>query len=212
MRTPTLIALLSADATPPRPIAPRLLLRAGAGLLLAAVVLLMLVLGIRPDLRAALDDPVTRMKWLLPLAVALPALYAALRMTRPQEHAVPARWLAVLIGGGALLWWLVAAISAAPGTLWPDMRGNSAIQCLISITLFGLLPLFPGLRVLAEGASPAPARSGAMLGLACGGLAACVYALHCNEDLPLFFLTWYGIGILIVATVGALAGRRMLRW
>lgn len=211
MQTDSLISLLSADDTPPRPIRSRLLLQAGLGLLASAAIALSL-LGIRPDLIAALGDPVTLMKWLLPLAAGLPALYVALRLTRPQVRFVPLQVVSVLIGCAALGWLLVAAMTAVPGTLWPGMRGNTAMICVTSVALIGVVPLYFGLRILKDGASTSPARSGAMLGLASGGLAAALYALHCNEDAPLFFLTWYGIGMLILTAIGALAGRRVLRW
>lgn len=212
MRTDRLISILAADDTPTRPIAPRLLLQAGAGLL-AAGVLALSFLGIRADLGAALADPVTLMKWLLPLAAGLPALRAALRLTRPQTGHGPAQIrLPLLVGGVALLWLVASGLSAATGTLWPQMRGGTATTCLTTVTLIGLVPLAVGLRVLRTGASPAPALSGAMLGLGSGGLAAAFYAMHCNQDSPLFFLTWYSLGILGLTVLGALAGSRLLRW
>ncbi|MCF3973166.1 NrsF family protein [Paracoccus salsus] len=211
MRTDDLVALLGADDTPPRPIAPRLMAHAGVGLAGSAAVALG-VLGIRPDLLAALADPVTLMKWVLPLAAALPALRAALRLARPQVRSAPAQWLSVTVALMAMLWLVLAAVSAPPGALWPQIRGSTALICLTSVTLVGIVPLVVGLRILSEGASTAPARSGALLGLASGGLAAAIYALHCDEDAPLFFLTWYSLGIMIVTALGALMARRMLRW
>ena len=53
---------------------------------------------------------------------------------------------------------------------------------------------------------------GRLAGLASGGLATAIYALHCTEDNPLFFVTWYGLAILLMAGVGALCGRWVLRW
>ena len=38
------------------------------------------------------------------------------------------------------------------------------------------------------------------------------YALSCTADSPLFFLTWYGAGIMFSAIAGALVGGRLLRW
>ena len=66
--------------------------------------------------------------------------------------------------------------------------------------------------MLRRGASLAPALSGALAGLTGGAAAAAIYALHCPEDHPLFFVTWYGAAVLLVAGAGALLGRQWLRW
>ncbi|MBU3030784.1 NrsF family protein [Paracoccus marinaquae] len=211
MKTECLIDLLAQDDTPPQAVAPRLFLWSGLALLGSATVALS-ILGIRADLVAALGDPVVLMKWLLPLAIALPALRAALRLTRPQPRRVPAQHLVAAALAAGAIWLILSMLAAAPGTLWPEMRGNSLVICLTTITLISAVPLGLGLMVLRAGASPAPMRSGGLLGLGVGGLSAALYALHCNEDSPLFFLTWYGLAILIVGAAGALMGRYLLRW
>lgn len=211
MKTQDLVSLLAADETVARPLTPRVLGQAGLALLVSASAGLAM-LGIRADLTAALADPVTLMKWLLPLGVALPALYVALRLARPQLRAKRTQMLVIGVGAIALCWLLSAMAMAVPGTLWPQMRGGTAPICLISVTMIGLAPLVFGLRALKDGASVRPALSGAMLGLASGGFAAALYALHCNEDAPLFFLTWYSLGIIMLTLIGAAAGRVLLRW
>ena len=59
---------------------------------------------------------------------------------------------------------------------------------------------------------PVPALAGFVAGLGGAGMAAAVYALHCTEDSPLFYVTWYGLAIGGVAVVSAVAGARLLRW
>jgi hypothetical protein len=54
--------------------------------------------------------------------------------------------------------------------------------------------------------------AGAVAGLAASGIAATFYASNCTDDSPLFVITWYPIAILIVAAVGYLIGRKLLRW
>lgn len=211
MKTERLIDLLAHDDTPPRPVAPRLCLWSGMALLASAMVALS-VLGIRPDVMVAVGDPVVLMKWVLPLAIALPALRAAMRLTRPQLRRVPAQRLVIAAVAAGAIWLILSVFAATPGTLWPEMRGDSLVICLTTISLISVLPLGLGLMVLREGASTAPMRSGGLLGLGVGGLSAALYALHCNEDAPLFFLTWYGLAMLIVGAVGAFLGRYLLRW
>lgn len=211
MRTDDLIAALAADDTPAAPISGPVL-----GVLLATLALTgaaaLAALGLRGDLLQAIGNPDLILKWLLPLGIALPALITTLRLTRPTVHRVPGAWLVAVVGATAFGMLLKQVLGAADGTLWPQMRGASMGVCLSSIVGIALLPLLLALRALRRGASPAPMLSGAMAGLASGGLATALYALHCNEDAPLFFLTWYGCGILLCGALGAAAGRHMLRW
>ncbi|MFV0386771.1 NrsF family protein [Paracoccus sp. (in: a-proteobacteria)] len=211
MKTDRLIDLLSCDPVAPRPVAPRLLALAAPVLLVSGGIAIWM-LGVRADLAQALSHRVTAMKWLLPLAVAVPSLIAVLRMIRPQVQRVPAVRIVAATGCVALIWLILSAITLAPDRLWPVLRGNSALICLSSVIGIAAPVLAAALMVLQEGASLHPARSGGLAGLATGGFAAAIYALHCNQDQPLFFLTWYSLGILTVGGIGALAGRRMLRW
>ena len=45
-----------------------------------------------------------------------------------------------------------------------------------------------------------------------GAVAAALYAIHCNDDSPLFVATWYTLAIGLTTIVGSLLGRRFLRW
>jgi hypothetical protein len=54
--------------------------------------------------------------------------------------------------------------------------------------------------------------TGAVIGLAAGGISAALYSLHCPEAGASFVLTWYTLGILAPALLGALLGPRLLRW
>ena len=51
-----------------------------------------------------------------------------------------------------------------------------------------------------------------MAGLVAGGIGALIYATHCTEDNPMFYGTWYTLGIAIVAGIGAGLGPKVLRW
>jgi hypothetical protein len=74
-------------------------------------------------------------------------------------------------------------------------------------------PIFIGLlwsfRTLAP---PRLRAAGAAAGLAAGAWAATLYCLHCPEASALFLLTWYSLGIVLAAGVGALLGPRWLHW
>lgn len=208
MRTDDLIRALAADEVKPASVGVRLAWLPLA-LLLAGGALLGII-GIRPDLAAALVAPVTALKNLLPLALGLAALSLAVRLTRPDATAPVAGLIVFPLVALALF---VYGLSQMPMADWGrGLMGQSAAFCVPAIVLTALLPLAAAMRAMRSGASTDPGRSGALTGLACGALATAIYALHCNEDSPLFFVTWYGLSILIVAGIGAVLGRRLLRW
>ncbi|RTL73692.1 MAG: DUF1109 family protein, partial [Bradyrhizobiaceae bacterium] len=43
-------------------------------------------------------------------------------------------------------------------------------------------------------------------------LGATLYASHCADDSPLFVATWYTLAAAFVTLIGAMAGRRVLRF
>jgi hypothetical protein len=135
----------------------------------------------------------------------------ALRLRRP-EAVSSFTPLIVALGSVAVL--VIGAELMINGTadLGARALGTSAAACLASIGLLSLPTLAAILYVLRQGAVTAPAHAGLAAGLAAAGLAAAIYALHCNEDSPLFVASWYGLATLMVGAVGAFAGRVALRW
>ena len=188
MRTEDLIERRAREARPVHPLAASLAMAATPALL-ATAALLLWGWGLRPDLAAAWGHPGPVLKAILPATTAAVALAGAFRLSRPDGEVGPAR-----LG-------LVTAL-----------RGETLLACLLSIPALAVLPTASLLLALRRGASPDPLRSGAFAGLAGGDIAAALYALHCPEDHPLFFVTWYGTGILVATAAGAAMGRRWLRW
>jgi hypothetical protein len=68
------------------------------------------------------------------------------------------------------------------------------------------------LAALRTGAPRSATIAGAVAGLVAGGAGATLYALHCHDDSPLFLALWYALSVALVALVGALLGRWLLRW
>ena len=83
--------------------------------------------------------------------------------------------------------------------------------CLTAIPMLSLPLLIAALIGLRHGAATRPMLTGAVAGLIAGGIAATFYASHCIDDSPLFVATWYSIALALVALVGAVAGRWVLR-
>jgi hypothetical protein len=166
--------------------------------------------GLRADLLAAWQGLVVQAKTILPLALFVLALWSAFASVRPGMRL--RLWpLALPVAAGlALALNRLAGLGSAP--LLPEVLGQTALACLLSITILSALPMAVGLWLLRKGAPTRPGLSGALLGLASASAIASGYALHCTEDSPLFFVTWYGVAILVSALLGGWLGRRCLRW
>jgi hypothetical protein len=118
--------------------------------------------------------------------------------------ALPLLLLAVAVG---------VELTLVPSNLWLEtMVGDNAMHCLKVIPLLAIPPLAALIFAMRSGAPSYPALTGAMAGAAATGVAATFYASNCTDDSPLFVATWYPLATLIVVAVGALAGRRFLRW
>lgn len=213
MKTEELIAGLSLKAGGVRDgaIVQSTWMALGLGLAVSAMIFAM-GYGFRDHIGAALHEPMTLAKTLLPLAIGLAALSLTLRAARPgtRPGKMAAAFPLLLLTAVGLLFWNV--ITTPAGGRMALFVGHSIPVCLPSIILlstpmFGLL-----MRALRQGAPEHPARCGALAGLAAAGFAAALYSLFCTEDAPLFYVSWYGTAIGIVTLIGVLAGTRLLRW
>lgn len=212
MRTDDLIRAIALDgATEPPSLAGRML----AGLVIGgavAVALFALVLGVRPDIGAALHTPQFLIKAAIAMTCCVFALWACWRLAKPQ---VGIRDMLVgLMVAPALL---VAAVGyellMVPSAEWSSRAiGTNARVCLVAVPLLSVAPLIAMLAALRAGAPRSPAMFGAVAGLLSGGIGASLYAMHCPDDSPLFVAIWYTIGVVTVMLVGASAGRSVLRW
>lgn len=210
MKTDDLIGLLAADA------APTPILRTGrmVGQTVLAIVavagLFLAVAGLRDGLTTALLRPEVMAKTVLPLLLALIALPAVLQSVRPDG--VPRGSRLILPGLLAAGLWVWGFGTRPPEGRFADVSGFALTECLVLIVSLSLLPLALLIARMREGATVTPARAGAFAGLAVGGGVAAGYSLFCTQDNPLFYVTWYGVAILCVTALGALAGRRWLSW
>lgn len=185
------------------------------GLCLGAVgsVILMLgLIGVRPDLAEASTLPMFWVKLGFSASLAASGLYASLRLARPGAglRAVP-----VALGVPVLAIWLLAAIAlatVAPGDRLALSLGDSWQDCPLLIGMLSV-PVFVGVLWAMAGLGPTRLRlAGAAGGLLAGAIASSVYCLHCPEMAAPFIACWYLLGILIPTGLGALVGPRLLRW
>jgi hypothetical protein len=212
MKTDDLIRAIAEDA-PVRGLPPqtRMALALAAGAVVATA-LFGILLGPRADAVASLDSLRFLLKFVVTLSLMVAAAGLVLRLIRPGAPAGTWR-IALLLSPGLLALGVAAELSALPVSGWlPALVGSNARVCLTYIPLMGLAPLMLLLLAMRRGAPTEPALAGAVAGLVSGGLAAALYAAHCPDDSPLFVATWYAIAIAMLTALGALLGRRLLRW
>lgn len=213
MNTEALIESLTLDVPPVRRNAVGW--RIALGLIgggMVTIVAVALLLGLRPDLDLAMRGFNFWMKWAYTISLGTIAIWATARLARPDSARVPSLWiivlpLAALAGVGAV------ELARTPSVDWLAMwLGHSWRVCSLLVFLFSL-PLFIGLLWSFRRLAPTRLRAaGGTAGLAAGAWAATLYCLHCPEVSAIFVLTWYTLGILLAAGVGALLGPRLLRW
>ena len=213
MNTEQLIESLSADVrrVPPHALARRISFGIAGGGLVALLVVVS-VLGVRPDLRIAMHGFAFWMKWTYTLSLGIGAVYAVSRLGRPLSGSLRGLWLfavpvLVLAGIG------IGELSRTPSQHWFEMwLGKSWMVCPWLVLAISV-PIFAGLLWSFRKLAPTRLRAaGAAAGLAAGAWAATIYCVHCPEVSAIFVLTWYSLGILLATGTGALLGPRLLRW
>ncbi|WP_315756516.1 MULTISPECIES: DUF1109 domain-containing protein [unclassified Bradyrhizobium] len=174
--------------------------------------MLLIGLGVRPDIWLAVRNPFFDLKFVVTTALAIPALIIGLHLSRPEASLQGWSWLliapiVVLIGG-------MAAETMLPQRtpMMARLVGHNSMVCMSAIPVLSLPLLAAALFALRHGAPSRPAMTGAIAGLVSAGIAATLYAAHCTDDSPLFVATWYTVAALIVAGLGALIGARVLRY
>ena len=109
--------------------------------------------------------------------------------------------------------WALATLAAQPAGDWGGLIfGQSWRACLISVTLYAMLPFAALLALARYGAPVKPRLTGIAAGLGAAGLATVAYALHCPEDALPFIAAWYPLAMGISAAIGAMLAPRLLRW
>jgi hypothetical protein len=213
MRTDDLIAVLAADAAPVDVAGAdrRFLLKLAAGVALAFV-LMFLLLGPRPDLPAAASLPMFWVKLGLPAAVGAGTWLLLLRLAHPGMRAGRAPLAAVLPLGLMILAGVLVLANAPAGDRLPLLLGDTWRDCLVNIPLLSVPAFVLAFSALRGLAPTRPTLAGAAAGLSAGAAAAFAYAIHCPELAAPFLGAWYVIGMLVPTALGALLGRRWLRW
>ena len=179
---------------------------------LVTVAMVVLGLGLRPDLGEAVHRPAIYMKWAYTASIAAVALIALRRLARPEIER--ARGIALV----ALPVVLLAATALAQFSRTPPQAmatawlGHSSRDCGMRILVLSI-PILAGLLVAFRRFAPVrPRLTGAIAGLAAGGVGATLYGFACPETSAMFVVTFYSLGMAMAALLGLVAAPRFLRW
>ena len=200
-----------ADAVDPLALRRRYALALGWSLA-GTTVLMLTLLGARPDIAEAAHLMMFWMKLAFPAALLFGAMFATVRLSRPGARLglVP-----LVIAAPVFAVWLFSAIvllNAAPEDQHQLIFGNTWASCPLTIAALSV-PMFGALIwTMKEFAPTRLAVAGAAAGLLAGAGGALVYALHCPEMAAPFLGIWYVLGMLIPAAIGAAIGSWALRW
>jgi hypothetical protein len=213
MKTDELINMLANHAPPvDRQIVTR---RFGTALVIGlalALLVLLTVFGIRPDIGQVAATPLFWAKLALPASLLAGALLVTTRLARPGAP-VGNGW--VTVAAPVVAVWLAALgllFSVSANNRWALIFGETWRVCPVNIALLSI-PAFVCVFWAIRGFAPTRLRlAGAAGGLLAGSMATLAYSLHCPEMSVAFWAVWYVLGMLIPTAVGALLGPRLLRW
>lgn len=212
MRTADLIELLARDvrSTPPGVASRKLLVALVAG---GLVTFAIVALGLHcQPLLAAAQQPWFWMKTGYTGVLTVAGAISVRRLSVPGTRVGAAPLAAALVVMVMLALAVGQMLSAAPTARLVLWLGYTWKICSPLILLLAL-PIYACLITAMRRLAPTrPALAGAAAGFAAGALAATLYSLHCPEQGAAFVATWYTLGIAAATAVGAMTGRRLLRW
>jgi hypothetical protein len=211
MRTDDLVAMLARETAPAyRNGAQRLAFALGAGAVVSAV-LMVVSLGVRPDLAQAARLSMFWVKIIFPALLGIGSLHLFRRLAHPglRVGRAPVGIVTPILAMVSLA--VTVLILAAPGERAELIFGSTWRSCPFNIAFLSLPVLIAAVWCMRGGAPTRPRLAGAACGLVAGALAAIIYALHCPELAAPFIAIWYLLGMLIPTVVGALLAP-ILRW
>jgi hypothetical protein len=201
-------SLASTAGTRPRGVSHQTALAVTSAAALACALLLVFsVVGIRQDF--------------IDMAVRMPFAFKVLYSCTLVAGAAVVAFYTATPGASSIAWYamLPAVIFLACGAIFdptgfPIMgRTDAAVAICVGRILFLSLPAMIFIFIFMRQGAPTQLRlAGAVVGLLSGSVGALAYALACRNDGTAFVAIWYAAACGIMATIGAIVGRRVLRW
>jgi hypothetical protein len=212
MQPEELVKILAADAEPVRRLSsPMVRLLIWLGISIAYAAMVVWLMGLRPDILSKLGDTrfvVELSATFMTSVLAAAAAFCAGCPGRPiWERFAPLPALGLWfwsLGEGC---WQTFAASGAEG-----LSFRIDFVCLPSILLVGILPGAVILKMIRQGAPIAPTTTTALATLAAAALGATALRLFHEQDASVMVLVWQFGSVVLLASLGALTGRRLLRW
>lgn len=188
------------------------------GLIVAALAALelglFLLIGLgRHDMARAAHEP--SFWWKLASLGLLAAVGMATAVRSFDPAVSPQRglsWAAFIAGAALLVGWGIDAVHRTGAPLLARLEWREGVGCLLAMVLLSL-PVLAVLAVLMRrGAPTSRSETGSAIGLGAGAWGAFVFFFQCPHDDPLYIVVWYGLGCLLVGTVGRAMLPRITRW
>ncbi|MDE1901366.1 MAG: DUF1109 domain-containing protein [Alphaproteobacteria bacterium] len=209
--TEALIADLSGKITPTRG-ACAYRLFAGCVAALAVYIALIFATGfrsVRPDIAAALAQPLFDGEIASLILLVLSSVYAAILLGYPDRYQKP-RVMRAVTASGAVFILVLAAEALRPGQ--PMHVSMAGVHCLLCISGLSLLPaalLFVRLRRMA---TVAPGLAGMLCALCAFAVGALILRLSEPTDNIAHVVVWHYLPMLGISFGGFWLGRRVLKW
>jgi hypothetical protein len=181
-----------------------------AGVSLAGVGLTFVLFSIRHNLNEVITTPQFLIGALILIVAWLVATYSLAILELPtssdKKYWKISIGLIVLLGLGYL-------VSGARGDEFVHGFSLTGISCSLDILFLSLLPGLFALYFLKRGASTRPQLLGVILGVSCAMLAAFALQFACPSELSTHLLMWHSlVPFGVLALVGLLVGRKVLKW
>ena len=210
--TDDLIANLSNDATPIKPVAsPMPLWIASIGASIIYIAILVAILGMRPNLQAFLIQPYSFIElWMLFLLLAS-SLWSAICYTYPDQYGQSIRTSLPYIILGLLVLIIGSQVdSTFFATVMKELPHH--IHCLSCIAAASILPSILLFILTQRGATVSPVKSGITITLAAVSIGCIALRLHePSNDMGHILVSHY-IPIFLFSGLGSFIGRTILKW
>lgn len=210
--TDTLISGLVEDLEPVRP----LRFSRGLGLALTgialAVVLVLALRDVRPDVAAGHPHGIFLLSSGLFLLLGLACAAAVVTMGSPRVGNARNGWgWAAAMAGLLPLSAVILAMAEGPAA-WQASAPAHGIYCLSYSVMLGLLTAGALVLWLRRGAPTSPERAGLLTGIAAGCAGVFATAFACPIDSIMHIGLWHGLAVTLSAVAGRLIVPPLVRW
>jgi hypothetical protein len=173
---------------------------------------LLLMIGLRQDLLLATGSNIFWIKIGFPSVLTGLAAFAWWLSLHPGYRFKLACTMAAVCVGVYWMTSLVVVWPADSNTWDAQLWGNTWLECMGYIAFLSIPMVVCLLWITRRYGVLHPVWSGFLCGLAAGTSAATLYSLHCREPGLLFLGSWYLLGALIPAILGAVVSPALLAW